>query len=133
MSKKTEDIQAVDKKETLPEKENLWQVVINDLLELLGIGDILNYSNVIKQVAFVCFLICVAIFHIFNSHQAVKMVREKNTLETEIKELRWEQMSIKSDLLKRSMQSDIEKDIEAIGLKSLKTPPYKIVVPKNEN
>lgn len=133
MSKKTEDIQAADEKETLPEKENLWQVVISDLLELLGIGDILNYSNVIKQVAFVCFLIFIAVFHIFNSHQAVKMVREKATLETEIKELRWEQMSIKSDLLKRSMQSDIEKDIEAIGLKSLKTPPYKIVVPKNEN
>lgn len=133
MSKKTEEI-SVEENAATPEKENLWQVVVTDLLDLLGIGDLLNYTAVIKQVAFVCFLICIAIFHIFNSHRAVRMVRDKNILETEIKELRWEQMSIKSDLLKRSMQSDIEKDIEAIGLKSLKTPPYKIVVPKkNEN
>lgn len=132
MSEQPEDILSKEQ-ETTPEKENVWQQVVNDLLDLLGISDIVNYSSIIKQVAFVCFLILIAIFHIFNSHRAVRMVRDKNKLETEIKELRWEQMSIKSDLLKRSMQSDIEKDIESIGLKSLKTPPYKIVVSKNEN
>lgn len=112
---------------------NLWQQVVQDLLDLFGLGDMFSYSSIIKQAFFVCFLIGIAVFHIYNSHQSVKWVRQKNDLEQEIKELRWEEMSIKSDMLKRSMQSDIEKDIEAIGLISTKTPPYKIVVPKNEN
>lgn len=115
-----------------PEKESVWHQVVQDLLDLFGIGDVLSYSNVIKQAMFICFLIGIAVFHIYNGHKAVRWVREKNNLEQEIKELRWEEMSIKSDMLKRSMQSDIEKDIEAIGLSSSKTPPYKIVVPKTK-
>lgn len=133
MSLKDQDISPTENTSQITEKENLWQQVVQDLLQLFGIGDVFSYTSVIKQTMFVCFLIGIAVFHIYNSHKSVRWVREKNILEQEIKELRWEEMSIKSDLLKRSMQSDIENDIEAIGLESIKTPPFKIVVPKNEN
>lgn len=133
MSIDEKDISSVEASAPVSEKENVWQQVVQDLLQLLGIGDVFSYASVIKQAMFICFLIGLAVFHIYNSHKSVRWVREKNQLEQEIKELRWEEMSIKSDLLKRSMQSDIERDIEALGLESAKTPPFKIVVPKNEN
>ncbi len=114
-------------------KEKVSQQVIKDLMDLFGLGDLLNYTTVIKQVAFVAFIVGIGVFHIYNSHKAVRMVRDLNTLENEIKELRWEQISLKSDLMKRSMQSDIEQNIQELGLKRLKTPPYKIVVKTNED
>ena len=114
--------------ETYSDKESVRSQLVNDLLKLFGLDDMLNYSKIIKQATFICFLIGIGIIHIFNAHNAVKMVKEKDTLEKEINEIRWQQMSIKSDFLKRSMQSDLEKDMKAIGMESIKTPPYKITV-----
>lgn len=133
MNSTTEEISDEPIEETASKNESVGQQVVNDLLELFGLEDLLNYSNVIRQVMFIAFLLGIGIFHIYNSHKAVRMVREANVLEKEIQELRWEQISIKSDLLKRSMQSDIEKDLEGMGFISLETPPYKIVIHKDEN
>ncbi|MCO5232596.1 MAG: hypothetical protein LC105_11795 [Chitinophagales bacterium] len=116
-----------------PEKESLKELFLKELLDLFGLEDISKYSVIFKQAFFILFIITIGIFHIYNSHKAVKMVREAANLEKEIKDLRWEHLSIKSDLLKQSMQSDIETRVQSIGLKSIKTPPYKIVVPPHEN
>lgn len=133
MNPNSEEILKSDSSEELAPKEKISQQIINDLLDLFGLGDLLNYTHVIKKVAFISFLVGIGVFHIFNSHKAVRLVRDQNALENEIKELRWEQISIKSDLMKRSMQSDIEQSIQDLGLKRLKTPPYKIVVRTNED
>lgn len=133
MNPNSEEILNSDSSEELAPKEKISQQIINDLLDLFGLGDLLNYTHVIKKVAFISFLVGIGVFHIFNSHKAVRLVRDQNALENEIKELRWEQISIKSDLMKRSMQSDIEQSIQDLGLKRLKTPPYKIVVRTNED
>ena len=133
MNPNSEEIPNSEPSETIAPKENISQQIISDLLDLFGLGDLLNHTQVIKQVAFILFLIGIAVFHIYNSHKAVKLVREQNNLENEIKELRWEQISLKSDLMKRSMQSDIEQSIQGLELKRLKTPPFKIVIQSNED
>ncbi|HUH73285.1 MAG TPA: FtsL-like putative cell division protein [Chitinophagales bacterium] len=133
MNPNSEEILSSDSSETIAPKAKISQQIIHDLMDLFGLGDLLNHTQVIKQVAFFLFIIGIAVFHIYNSHKAVKMVREQNNLENEIKELRWEQISLKSDLMKRSMQSDIEQSIQSLGLKRLKTPPYKIEIQSNED
>ena len=133
MNSKPEETISSDTSETAAPQEKLSQQIRSDLLDLFGLGDMLNYASVIKQALFAAFIVGIGIFHIFNSHKAVKMVREQDTLENEIKELRWEQISLKSDLMKRSMLSDIELNIQELELKRLKTPPYKIVVKSNED
>lgn len=115
------------------EKTSVWSQISDDTINMLGLGNFLKYPKVIKQVAFILFLITLTLSFIYNSHKAIKMVRDKDVLQAEIREIKWELTSIKSELLQNSMQSDIEKQIESIGLKSSKTPPYKIVVSKNEN
>ena len=133
MNSKPEETISSDASETAAPQEKLSQQIRSDLLDLFGLGDMLNYASVIKQALFAAFIVGIGIFHIFNSHKAVKMVREQDTLENEIKELRWEQISLKSDLMKRSMLSDIELNIQELELKRLKTPPYKIVVKSSED
>jgi hypothetical protein len=133
MNPNSEEILNSDLSEEVAPKEKISQQIISDLLDLFGLGDLLNYTHVVKKVAFVSFIVGIGIFHIFNSHKAVRLVRDQSVLENEIKELRWEQISIKSDLMKRSMQSDIEQSIQDLGLKRLKTPPYKIELKTNED
>src|SRR5690554_2445556 len=101
-------------------ESSVWSQVASDTISLLGLGNFMKYPKVINQVVLILFLITLALSFIYNSHKAIKMVREKDTLKAEIKEIKWELTSIKSELLQNSMQSDIEKQIESIGLKSSK-------------
>lgn len=127
------DISSPTDNNNSPTKESLKELIIKELLDLFGLEDVGNYTAFVNKALFIGFIIAIGVFHIFNSHRAVKMIREVGSLEKEIKELRWEHLSIKSDLLKQSMQSDIERSVESIGLKRIKTPPYKIEVQPNEN
>jgi hypothetical protein len=117
----------------LSDAELVRRQIVSGLLDLLGLSDWVTYSKVMSQIFFVVFLLGIGIFHVYNTHLAEDMVRRSNRLEMEIKELRWEYMSVKADLMKRSMYSDIKQTAESIGLISPPTPPAKIVVKRNEN
>jgi hypothetical protein len=72
------------------------------------------------------------LFYIFNQHHAVKSLRRKDQLKGKIKDLRAEYISIKSDLMVRSKQSEIEAKLSETGLKELRRPPIKLEKdPKN--
>ncbi|MDX5321565.1 MAG: hypothetical protein LPK45_10590 [Bacteroidota bacterium] len=94
---------------------------------LVELGD-LNWSReeVRKVFPFIFFLAGLAIIHIYNSNQAIKVVRQCDELNKEIKEARAEYISVKSELMYRSKQSQVSKRLEGTGLKELKQPPYKI-------
>jgi len=66
------------------------------------------------------------LFYIFNQHHAVKSLRRKDDLKAKIKDLRAEYISIKSDLMVRSKQSEIEAKLSETGLKELRRPPIKL-------
>ena len=134
MKAEEEDILLDQIEETpLSEKEEVRRQVVNTLLDMLGLSDWVTYSKVMKQAFFVLFLVGIGIFHIFNAHRAEGMIRQITILEREIKELRWEYTSVKSDLMMRSKLTDLEKVLEPTGLKSFQDPPQKIVVSKNEH
>jgi hypothetical protein len=128
-----EEIEKPEVEEQLSDAELVRRQIVSGVLDLLGLSDWVTYSKVMKQIFFVMFLIGLGVFHVYNSHLAEDMVRRISRIETEIKEIRWEYMSVKSDLMKRSKLSDIEIAVEPFGLKSPVQPPAKIVVKKNEN
>jgi len=103
---------------------------IEKLLSILGIDEWVTYNSVVQNALFVLFLVGIALFHITNTQMAERMVRRINTLEKDIKELRWEYMTIKSDLMLNSKQSELAKKLEPIGIKELTAPPKKIVIEK---
>lgn len=86
-------------------------------------------ENMQKAFPFFMFLAVIAIFYIANTHYAEKTIRQSDKLTKEIKELRSEYITIKSDLMFRSKQSEVAQRLLQKEIKPLTTPPKKIVVP----
>lgn len=67
--------------------------------------------------------VAVTTVYIALSHFHVKSLKEKELLKNELNELRSEYISAKSNLMKRSNQSEVAGRLEADGIKELRTPP----------
>ena len=81
---------------------------------------------------FLCFLACLGMVYIGNSHFAVNNVRRIDKLNKEVKELRWEYKSLKADLMFKSKLTEVAKKVDTLGIKELIEPQKKIVVKSNE-
>jgi len=103
---------------------------------LIGVfnGNILTREDVLKHLPFVLFLTVLALVYIANGYMAESNIRSINRLENELKELRSEDITIKSDLMYQSKQSQVAKILaeKEMGLKESTTPPQKIVVTPSE-
>ncbi len=65
---------------------------------------------------YVLFLGFLGIIYIANAHFAEKNVRDIQRIQKEIKELKWEYTSIKSETMYKSMQSQMDVRLESTGL-----------------
>ena len=83
----------------------------------------LNYQSIVKQVPFFLFLALLAVIYIYNGHYADKMIRNINQTAKEVKELKYEYKTVKSEVMFRSKQSELAKAVEPFGLKPLYSPP----------
>ena len=100
---------------------------IKKLIQAIGS---FNFQQMLGSVPFLLFLALLAVVYIGNTHMAERYVREINRIDRELKELRWNYMSNKSDLMFNSKQSEVEEATADMGLRSLRNPPKKIVVQK---
>lgn len=73
---------------------------------------------VFNNFVYILFLGFLSIVYIVNAHFAEKRVREIQKTQKEIKELRWQYMSVKAELMRKSTQNQIGEAVEANGLKS---------------
>jgi hypothetical protein len=62
-----------------------------------------------RFVSYICFLVLV---YIANAHLAEKSVREIQRKENEIKQLKWEYITIKSETMFKSMQSQLDENLD---------------------
>jgi len=91
-------------------------------------GTFLSNDKVVRHVPFILFLSVIAILYIANGYWADDKVRQVNKISSQLKELRSEYISTKSDLMFVSKQSEVAKSAEKLGLKEPIAPPMKIVV-----
>lgn len=91
-------------------------------------GTFLTNEKNLKHLPYILFLGLMAIFYIANGYYADDKIREENKTTNRLKELRSEYISIKSDLMFASKQSEVAKSAEALGLKEPVVPPVKIEV-----
>jgi hypothetical protein len=96
-------------------------------------GTFLSNDKVVKHVPFILFLSVIAILYIANGYWADDKVRQVNKISSQLKELRSEYISTKSDLMFVSKQSQVAKAAEKIGLKEPITPPKKIAIDTSKN
>ena len=91
-------------------------------------GTFLTNESTLKHLPFILFLALIAIFYIANGYYADDKIREVNKVSNELKELRSEYISTKSELMFASKQSEVAKAAEELGLKEPLVPPIKIEV-----
>lgn len=97
------------------------------LRTLLG-GDFLTRKTAQKQAPFLFFLVFLAVIYIANSYYAEKKIRKIEDLQKEIKELRYEYVSLKSRLMQNSSQSAVARGLQEEGIVESTEPPKKIFV-----
>ncbi len=92
----------------------------------------LNYEWMVRNLPFILFLASLALIYIANGHYAVKNMRAMNKTNQQLKELRWQYLQVKSDLMYRSKMSEVAKSLAPSGLKELTAPPEKIVADSSQ-
>lgn len=83
---------------------------------------------ILSNLGFIAFLGLLATVYIANAHFAEGNVRKIQMLQQEIKDLRWEYMSLQSDNMYNSMQSIVEDNVKEEGLRMYRSKPNKITV-----
>ena len=113
--------------EEKPKKQGKKGVLAKGLSKVFG-GSFLSNDKAVEMIPFILFLGVIAIFYIANGYYADDKIREVNRTSNEIKELRTEYISSKSDLMFISKQSEIAKRVETLGLKEPVVAPMKIEI-----
>jgi Bacteriodetes cell division protein (FtsL-like) len=97
-------------------------------LKAVNVFGLIEKDMLIKFMPFVFFLTAMAMVYIANSYYAEKTIREIDTTTKDLKELRSEYISVKSDLISKSNQSQVATAVMPMGLKESVIAPKKIVV-----
>lgn len=97
-------------------------------------GRLLTQDAVVKHLPYLLFLAFIGIVYIANGYLAESSVRKINRTQQEIKELRSEQISIKSELNNTIIESELNKIIQErnLGLTESFNPPKKIILENTE-
>lgn len=93
-------------------------------------GSLIANDFVVRQLPFIVFLVFLAFIYIGNRYHAEKVVRKNAELQKEINELRAEAITISSELMFISKQSEVVKRVKQRGLDLEESvePPQKIII-----
>ncbi|MFP5042301.1 FtsL-like putative cell division protein [Parasediminibacterium sp. JCM 36343] len=98
---------------------------------LRSLGDSLSGGRWITQnLNFFLFLSAMAVLYIANGHMADKAIRNINKTQQEIKDLQYEYKTVKSEVMYKSEEAQVEKAAEPLGLKITKDVPQRLQVEK---
>lgn len=114
-----------------PSKPGKKGVLAKGLSKIFG-GSFLSDDRTIQHIPFILFLALIAILYIANGYYADDKIREVNKISNQIKELRTEYISSKSDLMFISKQSQVAAAVDTLGLKEPVVAPMKIEIDSTE-
>ena len=99
------------------------QTSLNELLKGEGLARLLKNNS-----TFLILFMALTIVYIANGYSLEKLQREREELETEVKDLRFESISAAAELMFIQKQSEVMKQIEKEGmtLQESKVPPMKL-------
>jgi len=98
---------------------------LRDLLD----GNVLTRKTVIRQSRFILLLVLIAFLSIANRNHAEKTVINLSRLQGDVKELRSQSITISSDLVRISRQSEVVRLVNRyeLGLEENLEPPKKLI------
>lgn len=92
-------------------------------------GNVLTRKAVIRQSRFILLLVLIAFLSIANRNHAEKTVIQLSSLQSDVKELRAKSITISSDLVRYSRQSEVARLVlrYELGLEENLDPPQKLM------
>lgn len=108
-----------------PKKRSVWGV----LFSVLG-GDFLSREWARSQVNYLFFLAGIGMLYIANSYYAESTSRNIDEVARELKELQYEYVSTKSELMQAGKQSELARKLQSTGLVESTEPVRKLIVNK---
>jgi|GEM_PF-151297 len=96
-------------------------------------GSFLTKGQLFSLIPFIFYVVILIIIAIGNTYYAEKMVRQIEQLKKDLKELRYEQITTRSELMYLSKQSEVARRLKVTGLKESTTPPEKIMIKATED
>ncbi|MBI1286840.1 MAG: hypothetical protein GC178_04605 [Flavobacteriales bacterium] len=101
---------------------------------VLGVldGSFLTRDNVLNNIPYLLFLFGIGIFYIGNSHYGEGTIIGMEKLNRELKDLKSEFISTRSELMFVSKQSEVAKAVAPMGIYESVVPPKKIVIKPEE-
>jgi hypothetical protein len=97
-----------------------------DFFHDIIIGNVFSKDSFFRAIPYLIYLTVLAIIYISNTYYAEKTFQQIENIKKELKELRFQYISSKSELMFYSKQTEISKRVLAAGLKETKIPPFKI-------
>ncbi len=91
-------------------------------------GSFLTKENVTNNIPYLGFLFALGLIYISNSYYAEKNLRDNANLTRQLKELKSEFITVRSELMFVSKQSEVAKAVQPKGLYESVVPPKKIIV-----
>lgn len=86
-----------------------------------------------EALPFIVFMAFLGMMYIGNRHNAENNIRKIDKLNKEVKELSWDFKTLKADLMFRSKQTEVVKQVDSVlGLRVPTEPPIKIKVSSDE-
>jgi hypothetical protein len=118
MKEDNQNIEFIDQEQ---EQKEFRSFSLRDLLD----GSILTRSFIVKQLPFILFLTFLAVIYITNRYHAERIFRKVSETQTEVKNLRAEQITTTAKLMNMSKPSAVAQLVEERGLelKALSRPP----------
>lgn len=98
----------------------------------IPVGHIFNEGLPVQYVPKVLFFAFMMMLYIANAHYADKLVRKTSRLNSEVNDLRADFTTLKADLMFKSKQSEVAKQVESLGLEESTEPPIKITEKQRE-
>jgi len=103
------------------------------LYDRLDISGYVSFDTVVRNLSFILFIALLALAYIWNNHYAMKSIKTINLNDKQVKQLKWEYLTAKSELEGKSKQSEVARLVDADNIHELKTPPVKIYVDQQRN
>lgn len=108
------------------EKKSLF-----NFFKKLDPSEYLTKEYAVELLPYIFFLAVLGIVYISNSYYAEGTIKKIEKVNNELKELRSEYITSKSDLMFKSKQSEVAKAVEGLEIKESVVPPKIIVIKKD--
>jgi hypothetical protein len=96
-------------------------------IRALNVMGLIDKAALIRFMPFIFFLTALAVVYIANSYVSENTIRNIDRIERDLKELRSEYISGKSELMVKSKQTEVAASVAPMGIKESTTAPRKII------